>query len=203
MLAATAPLWITARAAGIGALLSASGALSAGLLMALGPLRLKTRKLELRATHEALAIGTVVLIALHAVSLFFDATLAPGVAGILLPFGASYRTFGTALGQLAAYGMIALGLTFYVRRRLGGDRWRRAHRWIPVFWLLAIGHALLTGTDTTAWWCLIALAGPVLAGATLLVLRHAAPAAPPRPPASPAPRRPARAARPERAPAHR
>lgn len=169
--AALAPAWTTSRASGIAALLCASLAIAAGLLMALKPPGLRTRKLELRSAHEALALATFALIGVHAVSLFLDPVLEPGLAGVLIPFAASYERFGTALGQIAAYGMLALGLTFYVRRHLGSRRWRRAHRVIPAFWILAIGHALLTGTDSLTWWFGFAIAPPVLAGGALLVRR--------------------------------
>lgn len=173
-LATTAPLWITARGAGIAALLSASGALSAGLLMGLKPKFLAKRRLELRASHEALAIATFVLILVHGVTLLLDPVLHLGVTGLLVPFGASWERIGTGLGQVAAYGMVALGATFYARRRLGGQRWRKAHRWIPVFWVLSIGHALMTGTDASTWWFLASLAAPVAAGFALLAQRHLA-----------------------------
>jgi hypothetical protein len=55
----------------------------------------------------------------HAVSLLLDPVLRPGLAGLLIPFAAPYRPVATALGQIAAYGMLALGATFYVRRRIG------------------------------------------------------------------------------------
>ena len=77
----------------------------------------------------------------------------------------------TALGQIAAYGMLALGATFNVRRRLGAQRWRSAHRWLPLFWLLAVGHGLLVGTDAATTWALIALAPPVAAAAALAAAR--------------------------------
>ncbi|HEX8102657.1 MAG TPA: ferric reductase-like transmembrane domain-containing protein [Solirubrobacteraceae bacterium] len=171
-LAALAPVWVTARAAGVAALLCASLAISAGLLMAMKPPALRRRRLELRTAHEALALATFAFIAVHALALLLDPVLAPGLAGILVPFGAAYERLGTALGQLAAAGMLVLGLTFYVRRRVGGERWRRAHRAVPAFWLLAVGHAILTGTDARAWWLLVSLAAPVLSAVALLVVRY-------------------------------
>jgi hypothetical protein len=96
----------------------------------------------------------------------------PGLAGLLVPFASSFERLSTALGQIAAYGMLGLGLTFYVRRRLGSQRWRRAHRAIPVFWALAVGHALLTGTDRGAWWFLAAILLPALACGALLAQRY-------------------------------
>ena len=171
-LAALTPLWTTSRASGIAALLCASLAIAAGVLMALKPIGLRRGRLELRTAHEALALATFALLAVHAVSLFLDPVLRPGLAGILLPFGSAYERLGTALGQLAAYGMLGLGLTFYVRRHLGSQRWRRAHRFVPVFWGLAVGHALLTGTDARSWWFLVSLGAPVLAAVALLAQRY-------------------------------
>ena len=73
--------------------------------------------------------------------------------------------------------MLALGASFYVRRHVGTQRWRSAHRWLPAFWLLAVAHGLLVGTDTATTWALAALAPPVAAGAALVVTRWAGPAA--------------------------
>lgn len=171
--AALAPVWVTARAAGAAALLSSSLALSAGLLMALKPAMLRRGRVELRSAHEALALATLALIAVHGLAIAFDPYLKPGIVSALVPFANGYKTFGTALGQLAAYGFVALGGTFYLRRRLGSARWRRAHRAIPVFWVLALGHTLLTGTDTYAWWFMTAAAAPVLAAVALLASRWA------------------------------
>jgi methionine sulfoxide reductase heme-binding subunit len=180
--ATLAPVWVTARAAGTAALLSSSLALSAGLLMALKPKVLRRGRVELRAAHEAFALATMALIVVHGLAICFDPYLRPGVVQTVVPFAAHYKTLGTALGQVAAYGLLALGGTFYARRRLGGQRWRRAHRVIPVFWAVALGHALLTGTDAYTWWFAAAAALPVLSGVALLAARLA----PAEEPASPA-----------------
>jgi sulfoxide reductase heme-binding subunit YedZ len=167
------PVWTTSRAAGLAALMTASLAICCGLLMALRVPSLRRRAPELRAAHQALANATFVLIGVHAFALLFDPVLRPGLAGLLVPFAAPYRPVATALGQIAAYGMLALGATFYVRRHLGTQRWRSAHRWLPLFWLLAVGHGLLVGTDATTTWALVALAPPVAAAATLAATRLA------------------------------
>ena len=105
------PVWTTSRAAGLAALMTASLAISCGLLMALRIPALRRRAPELRAAHQALANATFALIGVHAVSLLLDPVLRPGVAGLLVPFAAPYRPVATALGQIAAYGMLALGAT--------------------------------------------------------------------------------------------
>ena len=154
------PVWTTSRAAGLAALMTSSLAISCGLLMALKIPALRRRAPELRAAHQALANATFALIGVHGVSLLLDPVLRPGLAGLLVPFAAPYRPLATALGQIAAYGMFALGATFYVRRRVGTQRWR-----------LAVGHGLLVGTDATTTWALVALAPPVAAAAALVSTR--------------------------------
>ena len=69
--------------------------------------------------------------------------------------------------------MLALGASFYIRRHIGTQRWRSAHRWLPAFWLLAVGHGLLVGTDSGTVWALAALAPPVAAAGMLAVTRLA------------------------------
>jgi predicted ferric reductase len=167
------PVWTTSRASGLAALVTVSLAVACGLLMALRVPALRRHAPELRAAHQVLANATFVLIGVHAASLLVDPVLRPGMAGVLVPFAAPYRPLATALGQIAAYGILGLGATFYIRRRIGTARWRRAHRLLPAFWLLAVAHGLLVGTDTTRPWALAALAAPLAVAAALVVTRLA------------------------------
>ena len=93
------PVWTTSRASGLAALMTASLAISCGLLMALRIPALRRRAPELRAAHQALANATFALIGVHAVSLLLDPVLRPGLAGLLVPFAAPYRPLATALGR--------------------------------------------------------------------------------------------------------
>lgn len=168
MTAAFAPFWVTSRAAGIAAIVLAGLTISAGLLLAARSPLVRGRGAELRSLHEALALATFAAIALHGVSLLLDPWLKPGLAGVLVPFAAPHRALATGLGQLAALGLCGLGLTFYARRRLGTARWRRAHRFIPIPWALALVHGIAAGTDGTSAWFLASTL-PV-AGAALVLL---------------------------------
>jgi DMSO/TMAO reductase YedYZ heme-binding membrane subunit len=58
----------------------------------------------------------------------------------------------------------ALGLSFYVRRRIGPRLWRKAHRATIVVYLLAVVHTLGAGTDaSTPWmrWWLVLTVPPI------------------------------------------
>jgi sulfoxide reductase heme-binding subunit YedZ len=161
--------WITSRAAGGAALLLASASVALGLMMSSpgkGP-----AKRDLRALHEALSLTTLAMVALHGLSLLGDAFLAPGLAGIAIPFASPYRPLWTGLGVIAGYGLAALGLSYYLRDRIGAARWRRVHRLTAVFWLLAVVHTIGAGSDAAQLWFLLLSGALVVPAALLLILR--------------------------------
>jgi len=169
--ATLAPVWFTARAAGIGALFGASLTVALGLLMAARVKLPGLGRIELRALHEAVALGTLALIAVHGIALLLDPVLNAGLAQILIPFTSPWEAFGTALGQMAAIGIAGLSLTYYARHSLGAKRWQKAHRAIPVFWVLGLLHGLTIGTDAWTWWTIAVIAPPAIAAWVLLVGR--------------------------------
>jgi methionine sulfoxide reductase heme-binding subunit len=161
--------WITSRAAGGAALLLASASVAVGLMMS--SKRSDANKRDLRAIHEALSLTTLAMVALHGIALLGDSYLNPGLGGIAIPFVGFYRPLWTALGILAGYGLAALGLTYYLRDRIGAARWRRLHRLTAAFWLLAIVHTVGAGSDAAEWWFLLLSGAPVVPAALLLTLR--------------------------------
>jgi len=161
--------WITSRAAGSAALLLASASVALGLMMS--SKRKTTYKRDLRALHEGLSLCALAMVALHGVSLLGDAYLAPGLTGIAIPFAGAYRPLWTGLGIVSGYGLAALGLSYYYRDRIGALRWRRAHRFTAVFWLLAIGHTIGAGSDALQLWFLVISGAMVVPAAALLALR--------------------------------
>jgi sulfoxide reductase heme-binding subunit YedZ len=161
--------WITSRAAGGAAMLLASASVAVGLMMSTK--RKGSSKRDLRAIHEALSLTTLAMVALHGLSLLGDAFLNPGIAGIAIPFASAYRPIWTGIGIIAGYGLAILGLTYYIRDRVGAARWRRLHRLTAVFWLLAIGHTVGAGSDVAQLWFLAISGAAVIPTALLLALR--------------------------------
>jgi methionine sulfoxide reductase heme-binding subunit len=161
--------WITSRAAGGAALLLASASVAVGLMMS--SRRRNGNKRDWRAIHEALSLTTLAMVALHGLSLFGDAYLDPGLAGIAVPFAAGYRPLWTGIGIIAGYGLAILGISYYLRDRIGAARWRRLHRLTAIFWLLAIGHTIGAGSDAGQIWFLTASGALVVPAALLLTLR--------------------------------
>jgi sulfoxide reductase heme-binding subunit YedZ len=161
--------WITSRAAGGAALLLASASVALGLMMSSKGKGASKR--DLRAIHEALSLTTLAMVALHGASLLGDSYLHPGLTGIAIPFVSAYRPLWTGLGIIAGYGLAVLGLTYYLRDRIGAARWRRLHRLTAVFWLLAIGHTIEAGSDAAQIWFLAVSGAIVMPAALLLGLR--------------------------------
>jgi sulfoxide reductase heme-binding subunit YedZ len=161
--------WITSRAAGVAALLASSAAVTLGLLM--GGRLLKGRGTDLRVTHEALSLVTMVALAVHALALVGDGFLSPSLADVSLPLVWSYQRFWTTIGIVGGWGLIILGLTYYVRGRIGPARWKRMHRFTALAWLLGVAHGIGEGTDAGAAWFLVTMAAVVLPAAALLVAR--------------------------------
>lgn len=169
--------WITSRAAGVAALVASSAAVGAGLLMS-G--RTRTKIPDLRVVHEALSLATLGALALHALALLGDSFMAPSLADITIPFVSGYQPFWTSMGIVAGWMLILLGLSYYVRGRIGPARWRRLHRFTALAWVLGIAHSVGEGTDAGAAWFLLTAGVVVLPVAALLAVRlSATPAATP------------------------
>ena len=59
----------------------------------------------------------------------------------------AYKPLFTGLGIIGGYLAAILGLSFYVRRRIGPRLWRKAHQLTIVVYALAVVHTLGAGTD--------------------------------------------------------
>lgn len=138
--------WLAGRAAGIVGFAALAIVSVLGLLSALKVLSPKANA-RLRPYHERLAVTGLAAIGAHGLLLLADPWLHPGVTGILIPFTMGYRPLATGLGIIAFYALCAFGLSFYQRRRIGARRWRSAHRFASLAFVLGGLHALLAGTD--------------------------------------------------------
>jgi sulfoxide reductase heme-binding subunit YedZ len=163
--------WITSRAAGTAALVTASLSVAFGILQSRRSTGGEMSSGDLRAVHEALSLVTLGLIGLHGVVLLGDSFLRPGIVGIAIPFAGPYRPTWTAFGIISGYGLVALGLSYYWRDRIGPGRWRQMHRFTALFWLLGIVHSVGSGSDAQRAWFLLIAGLAVVPAAILLVGR--------------------------------
>lgn len=164
--------WLTSRAAGMAAVVLSSASVGAGLLISSGSGGGR-RGLggDARALHEALSLATLVAIAVHGAALLGDHFLHPSVLDISVPFTGAYRPFWTGIGIVSGWSLAALGLSYYVRARIGQARWRSLHRFTALFWALGIVHSIGSGSDAGQPWFLLALALTAAPAAILLLAK--------------------------------
>ena len=175
--------WLASRAAGITALVCVTVAVGLGL--ALGGKVSKRPGLPrvFMALHEHVALAGLVAIAVHGVTLLGDAWMKASVGDIAVPFTSSYRPAWVGLGVVGGWLAALLGLTFYARKRIGVQLWRKAHRATIVVYLLAVIHTLGAGTDAGEAWMrafLVVTGAPILFLFTMRVLPRPKPVKQPR-----------------------
>jgi methionine sulfoxide reductase heme-binding subunit len=167
--------WLAARASGIVALLLVTASVALGLTMASKLVRRRGIAPVLARVHEQTALAGLVAIAVHGVTLLADPWLRPGISGVLVPFTMAYRPLFTGLGIVAGYLAAVLGLSFYVRKRIGPKLWRKLHRATVLVWALGMVHALGAGTDAGSPWLrafMLASGVPILVLFGIRMLRH-------------------------------
>jgi predicted ferric reductase len=99
--------------------------------------------------HEFLSILAVLFALLHSAVLLGDTYIHFTIFHLAVPFSAPYEPLWTGLGTLGLYLIIALTGSFYIRRQIGPKIWRGLHYLTFVAYLLAFGHGLKVGTDST------------------------------------------------------
>jgi sulfoxide reductase heme-binding subunit YedZ len=162
--------WLAGRSAGFVAMLLVTASVLLGLAMAARLLPARTRR-DAGRLHQHLALMSLAAISAHGALLAADPWLNAGWEGIAVPFAIGYRPLWTGLGILGAYLAAVLGLSFYVRKRIGTRLWRRLHRLTVIVYGLSLVHALGSGTDASipvVRYALVASLAPV---AVLFALR--------------------------------
>ena len=158
--------WLASRASGIVALLCITVSVGIGLAMA-GKVAARPLGAQLMAIHQHTALAGLVAIAVHGLTLLGDAHLSPSLGDIAIPFTSEHEPLWTGLGVTGGWLAAALGLTYYVRDKIGPKRWRSLHKLTILVYVLGVAHTLGAGTDAGQPWLLAMLA---LTGAPVLFL---------------------------------
>lgn len=140
--------WLAGRSAGVVAMLLVAVSVILGLSMAARVLPTRFKR-DAARMHQHLALLSIGAIGAHGLLLGLDPWLKAGAKGILVPFAIGYRPLWTGLGIIGGYLAVILGLSFYVRRKIGVRLWRRMHRFTVLVYVLSLVHALGAGTDAS------------------------------------------------------
>ena len=118
--------WLASRAAGVVALVCVAISVALGLAMAGRVSARPGLARVLLALHRQTALAGLVAIAVHGITLLGDRHLDPGLAGIAVPFVIDHAPLWTGLGVTAGWLAAILGLSYWIRDRIGPARWRAA-----------------------------------------------------------------------------
>ena len=178
--------WLVARAAGLVAFALLTVSVTLGLALSTKLLGNRRGKL-LFGWHQTIAWTALAMLVLHMGALAIDPVIGFGPVGVLVPGAAPWRPLPVAAGILTGWLMLALALSFHLRRRIGQKRWRLIHYATFAAFAIALYHAINVGSDLTGARGLIiagAVAAPVvwLVFARILMPRPGARRASPRPP---------------------
>ena len=168
---APSPLWYTARATGVVALilLTLTVALGVAGSTRLSPLGLP--RLVRSGLHRNISLLSVAFVATHVLTTVLDPYAAISITSALVPFSSHYRPFWLSLGTIAFDMVLALVLTSMVRTRLSYRTWRAVHWLAYASWPIALWHGLGTGSDSRVSWLLI-LDGVCVLVVAAAALRH-------------------------------
>src|SRR5207248_532313 len=131
-----------------------------------------TGVVQATALAPTAALATIAALLVHGLSLLGDHYVHVSLAEISIPFLSHYKTGWTAVGIVSAWALILLGPSYYVRRAIGQERWRKLHRFTALAWIGGLVHSLGEGTDAGSIWFLTMAALSTLPAFVMLILRN-------------------------------
>jgi predicted ferric reductase len=103
--------------------------------------------------HQHTSLLGLILALIHGLILLGDRYIQADLWQILVPFGYSgYQIWWVALGQIGLYLLAVVGLSFYLKSRIGYRSWRVLHFASFVLFVLALLHAIGSGSDSDQQW---------------------------------------------------
>jgi predicted ferric reductase len=118
--------------------------------------------------HNFLTLLSAIFLVVHILAVWIDPFTNFGWNEILIPLASHYRPEWMALGIVAVYLGIAIGISTWLRPHIGYKLWRSLHVLTLGIFALATIHGIGTGSDTQTPWALgIYLVSIVMVGSLL------------------------------------
>jgi methionine sulfoxide reductase heme-binding subunit len=143
--------WLLARASGMTAYLLLVGSALAGITVKSRPVP-RFRPAQTTELHKTLSLAALTALAAHGGALLLDSTVKIAPPELIVPGLSPYRPLAVAAGVVAAWLLMAVVASFWLRHRIGGRAWRRLHWATYILLVLATVHGLAAGTDSTQPW---------------------------------------------------
>lgn len=148
----TDALWYLARGTGVVSLVLLTAVVVLGIGSRSGRPVFGLPRFAVTVVHRNASLLSVLLLAVHVLTLFFDPYAQLRLVDLVVPFAAAYRPMWLGLGTLALDLIIALVATSLLRHRLGRTAWRAMHWLAYLTWPIAVLHGLGTGSDRGEIW---------------------------------------------------
>src|SRR5258708_3944108 len=164
--------WNVARSGGFTAYVLLTLAVAVGLALSMqlqSPIRWP--RLLNSELHNFLTLLALVFTGVHVLAVLIDPFTHFGWYEVFIPFLSAYRTVWMALGIVALYLGIAIGISTWLRPMIGYAWWRKLHVLTLGIYALVTVHGIATGSDTKTGWALFIYAGSVLFVGGLLIRR--------------------------------
>ncbi len=145
-------IWLVARASGLIAYALMTASVLAGLILKSRPFGRRLRGVTAMEIHRTLSFLGLAALGLHGTALVLDRTVDIRLSHLVVPGLAPYRPVWTGLGVVAGEIMLAIIVSFPLRRFLGTRTWRRLHWATYLTFALATAHGVQAGTDTGRPW---------------------------------------------------
>lgn len=161
--------WNIARAGGFTAYILLALAVIAGLALST-QLQSPGRwpRLINNELHNFLTLLGSVFLGVHILAVWLDPFTHFGWSELLIPLASHYRPVWMALGIVALYLGVAIGISTWLRPHIGYRWWRRLHVLTLGIFVLATVHGLGAGSDAQTWWALgIYLVSSIVVGVLL------------------------------------
>lgn len=145
--------WDMVRAGGLTAYLLLTLAVALGLALSMqiqSPS--KWPRLVNNELHNFLTLLALVFVGIHMLASWLDPFTRFGLNEILIPLVSHYRPAWMALGIIAFYLGLAIGISTLIRPIIGYPWWRRLHVFTLLIFALVTVHGIATGSDTRTWW---------------------------------------------------
>jgi len=163
--------WDIARAGGFTAYGLLAAAVIVGLALSMQWQSPRWPRLVNSELHNFLTLLALIFTTLHVLAVWLDPFTHFTWVEMLIPFTSYYRPIWMALGIVALYLGIAIGISTWLRPVIGYALWRKLHVFTLAIFALTTVHGLATGSDTQTWWALAIYVVATLAVTALLCAR--------------------------------
>lgn len=160
--------WDIARAGGFLAYILLTLSVALGLALTMQWQTPRWPRLINNELHNFVTLLATVFVAVHILAVWIDPFTSFGLNEVLIPFVSHYRPIWMALGIIALYLGIAIGISTLLRPYIGYKVWRGLHVLTIVIFALVLVHGIATGSDTRTWWGITIYGGSILLVGSLL-----------------------------------